>query len=105
MVLQNMMNLEIYPPAAVVKIGDTQPDVYEGLNAGVWTIGLAKTGNEIGLNAGEIEKLSREDYERKIERARTNLHRCGAHYVVDSISEVPPCIDDIEARLKRGEQP
>ena len=105
MVLQNMINLETYPPEAVVKVGDTQPDIYEGLNAGVWTIGLAKTGNEIGLKAEEIKMLTKEDYERKLERATTNLHKCGAHYVADTIDQVPPIIDAIEERLKRGEKP
>jgi phosphonoacetaldehyde hydrolase len=29
----------------------------------------------------------------------------GAHYVVDSIAEVPVVIDDINLRLARGERP
>jgi phosphonoacetaldehyde hydrolase len=29
----------------------------------------------------------------------------GAHYVVDTIAELLPCIEDIEARLRRGERP
>jgi phosphonoacetaldehyde hydrolase len=48
MVLQNMFNTGVYPPEAVVKVDDTKPGIDEGLNAGTWTIGLAKTGNEVG---------------------------------------------------------
>ncbi len=105
MVLQNMMNTGIYPPAAVVKVGDTKPDIGEGLNAGVWTIGLAQTGNEMGLNLAEIEALEPEVLERKLAAAREGLARSGAHYVADSISDILPLIDDINARLARGEQP
>jgi len=105
MVLQNMFNTGIYPPEAVVKVGDTKPDIGEGLNAGVWTVGLAKTGNEMGLNREEIEALDAETRERKLAQAREGLARSGAHYVVDTIADLLPVIDDVDARLARGERP
>ena len=37
--------------------------------------------------------------------AYTRMYQSGAHYVVDSIADIRPCIDDIEARLARGERP
>jgi phosphonoacetaldehyde hydrolase len=105
MVLQNMFNTGIYPPEAVVKVGDTKPDIGEGLNAGVWTVGLAKTGNEMGLNREEIEALDAETRERKLAQAREGLARSGAHYVIDTIADLLPVIDDVDARLARGERP
>jgi phosphonoacetaldehyde hydrolase len=105
MVLQNMFNTGIYPSEAVVKVGDTKPDIGEGLNAGVWTVGLAKTGNEMGLNREEIEALDAETRGRKLAQAREGLARSGAHYVVDTIADLLPVIDEIEARLARGERP
>ena len=38
-------------------------------------------------------------------RAYRRLRQSGAHYVVDTIADLLPCIDDIEARLRRGERP
>jgi phosphonoacetaldehyde hydrolase len=105
MCLQNVINLQVSPVAACVKIDDTVPGVEEGLNAGMWTIGLALSGNEIGLPLAEVQALGREELERRRQRAYTRLHQAGAHYVVDSIAEVPPCLDEIEARLARGERP
>lgn len=35
--------------AAVIKIGDTPADIAEGRAAGAWTIGVALTGNALGL--------------------------------------------------------
>ena len=103
--MQNMINTGVYPPEAVVKVGDTKPDIAEGLNAGVWTIGLAKTGNEMGLNLDEINALDADTLARKLARARDELARSGAHYVVDSIADVVPIVDEINARLARGERP
>ena len=105
MCLRNAENLGVFPMEAAVKIGDTLPDIDEGLNAGMWTIGLAKTGNELGLNEEEIESLPQERYQRLMARAYQRMHQSGAHYVVDSIEDVMPCLDDIERRLGCGEAP
>lgn len=105
MCLQNMLNLQVYPPEATVKVDDTIPGIEEGLNAGMWTIGLAKTGNEIGLNAQEIAKLAPAELRSKLERAYTRMAQAGAHYVVDGIWDVPAALDEIDARIRRGERP
>ena len=105
MCLQNMINLQVFPPEAVVKIGDTLPDIDEGLNAGMWTIGLAKTGNEMGLNEDEIDRLDPEVYQARLDRAYKRMAQSGAHYVVDGIWDCDSLIDDINARLTRGERP
>ncbi len=105
MVMQNMFNTGIYPPEAVVKVDDTKPGIGEGLNVGAWTVGLAKTGNEVGLSLEEIDALDPEILESKLTSAREGLAKSGAHYVVDGISDILPIIDDINARLARGERP
>ena len=105
MVMGNMQATRTFPPEAVVKIDDTQPGIAEGLNAGVWTIGLSKTGNEVGLTEEEIDQLAPDVRERKLARADMNLRQSGAHYVVETIAEVPPIIDLINERLRVGGRP
>jgi len=105
MCLENAQRLRIFPMEAVVKAGDTLPDIYEGLNAGMWSIGIAMTGNELGLNEAELAQLDPETRERKRRRAYERMAQAGAHYVVDSIADVPPLLDAINARLARGERP
>lgn len=105
MCLKNAFDLQIYPMEAFVKVGDTVPDIYEGLNAGMWTIGLAKTGNEVGLTEEEIEALDPEVREMKLARAYRRMSQAGAHYVVDGIADVDPLLDEINDRLARGERP
>lgn len=105
MCLENAKKLEVYPMESIVKIGDTLPDIWEGLNAGMWTIGLAKTGNEMGLTLKEIDALDPETCERRLKRAYDRLAQAGAHYVVDGIGDVEPVLDEIQARLSRGDKP
>ena len=105
MVLSNMQQARVFPPAAVVKVDDTKPGIAEGLNAGTWTIGLSRTGNEVGLNERELAALPEEEVQRRVARAADGLAAVGAHYVVESIADVPAIIDEIELRLKMGDRP
>ncbi len=105
MCLQNVINLQVSPVEACVKIDDTVPGIEEGLNAGMWTIGLAISGNEIGLPLHEWTALPQAEQQARRTRAHDRMRMAGAHYVVDTIADVLPCVDDIEARLARGERP
>ena len=105
MCLENARRLEVYPMEAIVKVDDTLPGVEEGLNAGMWTIGLALSGNEVGLNLDEIAELSESERSYRFEKAYRRMYSVGSHYVVDDIRGVPPCLDDIAARIGRGERP
>jgi phosphonoacetaldehyde hydrolase len=105
MCLQNAINLQVDCVAACVKVDDTIPGVEEGLNAGMWSIGLAVSGNEVGLSLEDWRALSSDEQHTRRERAYRRMLQSGAHYVVDTIADLLPCIKDIEARLRRGERP
>lgn len=105
MAFKNAMALGVYPMAAIVKIGDTVPDVHEGLNAGMWTIALAQTGNEVGLSEPQIAALEPAVLEGKLRRASLRLAQAGAHYVIDGLWAAGDVLDEIDVRLARGERP
>ncbi|NYZ17619.1 phosphonoacetaldehyde hydrolase [Azospirillum sp. RWY-5-1] len=105
MALRCVIELGISPVEACVKIGDTTLDVEEGLNAGMWTIALTDTGNEVGVPLGEWSLLSEERRAALRAPAEERLRRAGAHYVAGSLLGALPLLDDIEARLARGERP
>jgi phosphonoacetaldehyde hydrolase len=105
MALKCAMELGVYPMESIVKIGDTVPDIGEGLNAGMWTIGLAVCGNEFGLMYEDVQKLDKTAYEMKRSAVYQKMYQAGAHYVVDSIADILPVLDEIQDRLARGERP
>src|SRR5208282_4412307 len=100
MMYESAVRLQVYPLAAISKIGDTPVDIQEGLNAGAWSIGVAGTGNKIGLSLEDFRALSEAERESRLADARAELQNAGAHYVVDTLAEVHSVLDDIEARLK-----
>ena len=61
MCYQNMIELNVWPAAACVKVDDTLPGIEEGLNAGMWTVAVALTGNEMGLAVEELTALSEDE--------------------------------------------
>ncbi len=105
MAMQCIIDLGVFPAEAVVKIGDTVPDIEEGLNAGMWTIAVVKSGNEIGLSETEIQALEPSVYKTRRRQAYSRLAQAAPHYIVDSIADCDAVIDDINARLARGERP
>jgi len=105
MALKCVIELDVSPVSACVKIGDTVVDVEEGLNAGMWTIAVSESGNEVGLSQAEWLALSPAEQAQRAAAAAQTLGRAGAHYVVPRLSAVLPVLDEIEARLRRGEQP
>lgn len=97
--------LEIYPMEAMVKIGDSISDVQEGLNAGMWTIGLTKSGNEMGLTLDELANTPDDEIAARLMDNEDRFMAAGAHYTAESIAECPAIIREISERLAQGETP
>ena len=98
--------LDVHPIQSVVKVDDTVSGVGEALEAGCWGVGVARYSNYMDIDSLEQEsKLSPEDMNRRTEASRDLLRKTGAHYVIDSIVELPEVIADINKRLAAGENP
>jgi phosphonoacetaldehyde hydrolase len=105
MCLRIALEFQLSATSAAVKVGDTPSDIEEGVNAGMWTVGVAATGNEIGLGAEDLAALPEAERAGRITRARNTLEVAGAHYVVDSVASLEPALEAINERLGRGERP
>ena len=81
------------------------PKGVDGLNAGGWGVGLAISGNEVGVPLDEWDAMPENVQQKHRDRIYPTMYQRGAHYVIDSIADLMPCLDDIETRLKRGEKP
>lgn len=105
MMYKNATELGVYPPEAIVKMGDTLPDIDEGLNAGAWTVGFTQCGNEVGLSQAEVHQLAPNVLNAKIESVSKKMYQAGAHYVVSGPEAAAAIIEDINQRLAHGERP
>lgn len=105
MCLRIALEFQLSSTAAAAKVGDAISDIEEALNAGMWAVGVAGTGNEIGLSAEDFAALPESERDFRLARARERLQVAGAHYVVDSVAAIEPVIERIDERLSAGERP
>jgi phosphonoacetaldehyde hydrolase len=105
MIFRIMEALGVFPPASVVKVGDTVPDIGEGLSAGAWSVGVLRSSSEVGCTEKDWDALPRSEQVRRVATCREKLLAAGAHAVVETLAELPAVLDDIDARLGRGEKP
>lgn len=101
----NALKMKVFPLGQMVKIGDTIADIQEGLNAGMWTIGITKSGNEVGMSWDAINEADPDLVNVSITKASEKLMEAGAHYVCEGIWECYPILEDIDRRIAKGENP
>ncbi|QEI06369.1 phosphonoacetaldehyde hydrolase [Pigmentiphaga aceris] len=98
-------DLGVWWPATVVKVDDTEVGILEGLHAGTWTVGVSVSGNAMGLQLHEWEALSPAEQQTRREIASAKLRDAGAHYVIDSVADLLPVMDEIAEKLAKGIKP
>lgn len=76
-----------------------------GLNAGLWTIGLATSGSLCGRAPADWQALASAERERLRSQATLALYRLGVHSVIDQLTELDACLADLYARRQKGEKP
>ena len=105
MALDCVRQLRIGAVSHCVKVDDTVPGIEEGRNAGMWTVGLALSGSPAGWTLAEYRAASPGQRQTVRERVRAELEGAGAHFVIDTVADLPPVLDQIEQRLAQGERP
>lgn len=103
MALQNVIELGVNSVSHCVKVDDSAPGITEGLNAGMWTVGLSLSGNEAGMTLEEYLNATQEFKAEKRRIAEARLMSAGAHYVIDTIADLPSVVAQIEQRMAKGE--
>ena len=99
MIYRNCEKMGVFPLSQMVKIGDTVADILEGKNAGMWTIGLTKSGNEIGLSLAEIDQADPDWLADKITSASKKLFNAGADFVAEGVWDCWLILEEIDQSI------
>lgn len=102
MLYECMKKFDVYPPMAVVKVGDTITDIKEGKNAGAWSIGLLTGSNLMGLTKEEADTMDPKELAKRKEETRRKYMEAGADLVLDNISQLPDAVELLNRKM-RGE--
>lgn len=95
-IYQCLIALRAYPPAAVIKVDDTPPGLAEGVAAGCVTVGVALSGNLVGLTAEALDALDAPARDAHRRRATAILREAGADHVIDTVRDLPALVERLE---------
>jgi len=98
MIYRIMERLQIWPPSAVVKVGDTIADIEAGLAAGCWSVGVCDSSSLMGLSVEEYRSLPDDERSARLQQVEDAFRRAGAHAVLRSLSELPALIDQLNQK-------
>ena len=102
---QALMALNVERLDGCVLVSGEPRLLQSGLNAGLWTIGLASCGSLCGLAPNEWQALSQKEREHLRGKATVQLFGLGVHSVIDHLGELDTCLADISLRRLKGEKP
>ncbi len=105
MALKNVIELGIMDVACCVKVDDAVVGIAEGLNAGMWTVGLSVSGNEFGATFKEYKAMSAVEIEQRRQAAEDKLRGAGAHFVIETVADLPKVLKEINNFLVSGIKP
>ena len=102
---KNLIELAAWPASRCIKVDDAEVGILEGHAAGAWTIGIAASGNGVGLSRSAWEALGESERQGRADAAIAVLRAAGADYVAHTVADLAPVLAQIERRIARGETP
>ena len=103
--LANAVALGVSDVAACVKVDDTAPGILEGRRAGMWTVALLCSGNELGLDYAAFRALPADRLEAERRRIAALFAPTRPHFLIDTIADLPGVVSEIERLLGQGVLP
>jgi phosphonoacetaldehyde hydrolase len=94
MIYKACAELGVWPLSRVVKVDDAEAGVAEGRAAGCFTVGIAASGNGVGLSQEALQALPAGDRAARIAAAGKSLLAAGADVVIESIAQLIPVLHE-----------
>lgn len=94
--------MNCYPLSQVVKIDDTAVGIEAARHARCWAVAVAGTGNEMAIQQFVNKDASRQEM---LQTIATKFESAGAHYVIESLADLPETLRAIHKRIDQGELP
>jgi len=92
MIYKACAELGVWPLSRVVKVDDTEGGVAEGRAAGCFTVGVAASGNGVGVSLAQFEALPAAERAARVAASRKALLAAGADIVIDSVAHLIPVL-------------
>jgi phosphonoacetaldehyde hydrolase len=88
MIYKACAELGVWPFSRVVKVDDTEAGVADGRAAGCFTVGVAASGNAVGMSYASWLASSADERAARIAAAEKSLLAAGADAVIETIADL-----------------
>jgi phosphonoacetaldehyde hydrolase len=92
MIYKACAELGVWPLSRVVKVDDAEAGIAEGRAAGCFTVGVAVSGNSVGLSQAALAGLSPGERAALLGAAVAKLSAAGADLVIDTVADLVPAL-------------
>jgi len=93
MIYKACVDLGVWPLSRVIKVDDAEAGVAEGRAAGCLTVGLAASGNGVGLSEEALAALPAAERAARIANSARALRAAGADLVIDTVADLMPALE------------
>ncbi len=105
MIWQALATLGVWPTSACIVVDDAPVGVAAGVNAGTWTVGVAASGNGVGLSLEAFETLDASAQATALAPAVGAFMEQRADFVIASVADLPLVLPRIEGWIGQGRKP
>jgi phosphonoacetaldehyde hydrolase len=105
MLFRAMEALNLFPPSSVIKVGDTLVDVQDGHNAGVWSVAVLDSSNEMGLSLQDWQALTADEQRSRRIASAERLRPAHPHAMIPTLASLPQLVDVINGMLATRQSP
>ena len=102
---QALMSLQSECLEGCVLVSGEPKLLQSGLNAGLWTVGLAACNPSCASTSAQWQAMTPQEQEQARGKATLALFSLGVHSVIDHLEELDTCLADIALRCSKGEKP
>jgi phosphonoacetaldehyde hydrolase len=92
MIYKACAELGVWPLSRVVKVDDAEAGIAEGRAAGCFTVGVAASGNGIGLSRVLFAALEPDERAKRVKIAGDRLMAAGADLVIETVADLIPAL-------------
>jgi phosphonoacetaldehyde hydrolase len=101
MIYKACAELGVWPLSRVVKVDDSEAGMAEGRAAGCFTVGVAASGNGMGLSLAALNALPPAERAARLAVSEKALLAAGADVVIDSVAQLIPALERRAAAAPR----
>ena len=105
MLWRAMAELGAWPARSCVAVDDAPVGIAAGAHAGLWTVGIAGSGNGVGLCAADFYSLDEAENQRLMAPVVAKFASAGVDFIIDTVADLPRALAMVEEDLAKGAGP